>query len=362
MARHHPGRTTTTFAVLAPGADPADRLAALHRPAHARGPQLHHHARRHPAGRHGALPVREPRAVRPPRARPSSSTRATASPGRPTRSRPARPRARHHVPRTAATRTCSRTAPPTWVRSLARVAGFATVSLQMRGTGCSGGAFDLFGYPSDYDAYDAIEIVAHQDWVANHKVGHGRHQLLGSVGAPLGRDRPAGPGRHRPDEPDRRPVLDRLPRRHLQRRLRRRMDRPSASTTPRPAATLVGGSAGAAGRHPGVRRGPALDLLRDRRRAGRVAAARPRPAWPTRPCTASPRACRRWWGPRMVAPGTGPGRDPSLFDRRSMTQWATRITVPVFVSGALQDEQTGPQWPALLSALPARRRRSSPTW
>ena len=41
----------------------------------------------------------------------------------------------------------------------------------MRGTGCSGGAFDLFGYPSDYDAYDAIEIVAHQAWVAHHTVG-----------------------------------------------------------------------------------------------------------------------------------------------------------------------------------------------
>ena len=54
---------------------------------------------------------------------------------------------------------------------VARFAGFATVSLQMRGTGCSAGAYDLFGYPSDYDAYDAIEIVAHQNWVANHKVG-----------------------------------------------------------------------------------------------------------------------------------------------------------------------------------------------
>ncbi len=54
---------------------------------------------------------------------------------------------------------------------VARLSGFATVSLQMRGTGCSGGAFDLFGYPSDYDAYDAIEIVAHQSWVANHAIG-----------------------------------------------------------------------------------------------------------------------------------------------------------------------------------------------
>ena len=57
-------------------------------------------------------------------------------------------------------------------------------------------------------------------------------------------------------------------------------------------------------------------------------------------------------GPQLVAPGTGPGRDPSLFDRRSMTKWASRITVPVFISGAMQDEQTGPQWPALLTALP----------
>ena len=86
---------------------------------------------------------------------------------------------------------------------VARVSGFATVSLQMRGTGCSGGAFDLLGYPSDYDAYDAIEIVAHQDWVAHHKVGHGRHQLLGSLAVPGRGHRPARARRHRPDEPDR---------------------------------------------------------------------------------------------------------------------------------------------------------------
>ncbi len=32
--------------------------------------------------------------------------------------------------------------------------------------------------------------------------------------------------------------------------------------------------------------------------------------------------------------------------------WAGHITVPVFLSGALQDEQTGPQWPALIDAIP----------
>ncbi len=56
-------------------------------------------------------------------------------------------------------------------------------------------------------------------------------------------------------------------------------------------------------------------------------------------------------GPQVVAPG-GAGRDPALFDRRSMERWATHVHVPVFLSGALQDEQTGPQWPALISAIP----------
>ncbi|MGB0120585.1 MAG: CocE/NonD family hydrolase, partial [Solirubrobacterales bacterium] len=49
---------------------------------------------------------------------------------------------------------------------------FATVSVQMRGSGCSGGAFDLFGWPTTYDGYDAIETVAAQPWVKG-KVGMG---------------------------------------------------------------------------------------------------------------------------------------------------------------------------------------------
>ena len=50
---------------------------------------------------------------------------------------------------------------------------FATVSVQMRGTGCSGGAFDLFALPALYDGYDAIETVAAQPWVKGGKVGMG---------------------------------------------------------------------------------------------------------------------------------------------------------------------------------------------
>jgi len=50
---------------------------------------------------------------------------------------------------------------------------FATVSVQMRGSGCSGGAFDLFGWPTTYDGYDIVETVAAQDWVEGGKVSMG---------------------------------------------------------------------------------------------------------------------------------------------------------------------------------------------
>jgi predicted acyl esterase len=49
--------------------------------------------------------------------------------------------------------------------------GFAVVSVQMRGSGCSGGAFDLFDLPTTYDGYDAVETVAAQPWVKGPKVG-----------------------------------------------------------------------------------------------------------------------------------------------------------------------------------------------
>jgi predicted acyl esterase len=49
--------------------------------------------------------------------------------------------------------------------------GFATVGVNMRGTGCSGGAYSFFETLQSLDGYDAIETVAAQPWVLNHKVG-----------------------------------------------------------------------------------------------------------------------------------------------------------------------------------------------
>jgi hypothetical protein len=42
---------------------------------------------------------------------------------------------------------------------------------------------------------------------------------------------------------------------------------------------------------------------------------------------------------------------PALYDQRSPQLWARHIDVPVFLSGALQDTETGPQWPDMIPAL-----------
>ncbi len=49
--------------------------------------------------------------------------------------------------------------------------GFATVGVNMRGTGCSGGAYDFFETLQRLDGYDVIEVVARQPWVLGHRVG-----------------------------------------------------------------------------------------------------------------------------------------------------------------------------------------------
>ncbi len=234
---------------------------------------------------------------------------------------------------------------------LARVSGFATVSLQMRGTGCSGGAYDLFGYPTDYDAYDAIEIVAHQDWVANHKVG-----MVGISYSGLSQLPAAGT-----DPPDLAAIAPMSPTDDLF-----STGYPggiyndgfAASWTDdriddaMPAATLVDGSLAPLASTPVANVGqPWVYYEIDAELAASGGA--------SSTCLANQAlhgqsdSLESLIGPQLVAPGTGAGRDPSLFDERSMDAWASKITVPVFIAGAMQDEETGPQWPALLSALPA---------
>ena len=54
---------------------------------------------------------------------------------------------------------------------LAQAFGYATVGVNLRGTGCSGGAYDYFETLQSLDGYDVIETVAAQPWVAGGRVG-----------------------------------------------------------------------------------------------------------------------------------------------------------------------------------------------
>jgi hypothetical protein len=61
--------------------------------------------------------------------------------------------------------------PVNGIAILANLMGFAVVDVNMRGTGCSGGAFDYFEALQNLDGYDVVETIAHQSWVQGNKVG-----------------------------------------------------------------------------------------------------------------------------------------------------------------------------------------------
>jgi predicted acyl esterase len=61
--------------------------------------------------------------------------------------------------------------PTSGIAAIANLMGFAVVDVSMRGTGCSGGAFDFFEPLQGLDGYDVIETIANQPWVKGHKVG-----------------------------------------------------------------------------------------------------------------------------------------------------------------------------------------------
>lgn len=54
---------------------------------------------------------------------------------------------------------------------IAGLLGYATVGVNLRGTACSGGAYDFFETLQLLDGYDVIETIAAQDWVLHNRVG-----------------------------------------------------------------------------------------------------------------------------------------------------------------------------------------------
>ena len=202
---------------------------------------------------------------------------------------------------------------------IAPLLGFVTVSVQMRGTGCSGGAFDLFGLPSDYDGYDVVQTVGAQPWVLNHKVG-----MVGISFSGFSQLVVAGT-----DPPDLAAIA------------------PLSPTDDLYSTGYPGGI---------YNDGFAAGWI-----AGRVSDAQAAPQggqpWAAAEIATGDQTClvnqrlhlQAQSLESLVSPNLG--RTPTLFDQRSPAAWASHITVPVFLVGALQDEQVGPQWPALIAAL-----------
>ena len=61
--------------------------------------------------------------------------------------------------------------PESGISVIGNALGFTVVDVNMRGTGCSGGAFDFFEPLQGLDGYDVIETVARQPWAKFGKVG-----------------------------------------------------------------------------------------------------------------------------------------------------------------------------------------------
>jgi len=203
---------------------------------------------------------------------------------------------------------------------LALSLGFAVVSLQMRGTGCSGGAFDLFGPSEPTDGYDAIQEVAAQSWAKGHKVG-----LVGISYSGISEFAVAG---LRP------PGLASI-----------------APLSPTDDLYSTGSPGGI------TNTGFAAAWIAARVHDAMPASATEGQPWAWAEIQAGDATClanQHFHGQAQnidaILAGA-PSRTPSLYDLRSPVKWAPKISVPVFLVGALQDEQVGPQWPALVGAL-----------
>jgi predicted acyl esterase len=61
--------------------------------------------------------------------------------------------------------------PESGIAPILNLLGYAVVDVNMRGTGCSGGAFDFFERLQGLDGYDVVETVSRQSWVKGGRVG-----------------------------------------------------------------------------------------------------------------------------------------------------------------------------------------------
>jgi uncharacterized protein len=203
---------------------------------------------------------------------------------------------------------------------IAPLLNFAVVSVQMRGSGCSGGAFDLFGLPTTLDGYDAIETVAAQNWVKGGKVGMAGISFSGITQLFTAGTRPP----------------------HL------------AAISPMSVTDDLYTATGFPG---GIENsGFAKTWAKERMDDAKPAPGGGQP-WAKALVKAGDRHCRANQRLRLqsqdilAAYKRNPFRTPSLFAPRSPGAWLARDTVPTFLIGQFQDEQTGGHFPEALAGL-----------
>jgi hypothetical protein len=201
---------------------------------------------------------------------------------------------------------------------IAQALGYATVGVNMRGTGCSGGAWDYFEPLQSLDGYDAIEAVAAQPWVL--------HGLVGMVGISY-------PGITQLFVAATRPP-------HL------------AAITP--LSVIDDTYRGVL--YPGgiLNVGFAVAWAKDRQHDAQPAGQ----SWARRRIRDGDAACAANQALRLQTPDVlGQIRAarfyvPARLDHLNLDLLVSKITAPTFLAGALEDEQTGGRWPELVSHFP----------
>lgn len=204
--------------------------------------------------------------------------------------------------------------------AIAPLLGFAVVSVQMRGSGCSGGAFGLFDLPTTYDGYDAVETVAAQPWVKGNKVGMAGISFSGISQLFAGGTQPP----------------------HL------------AAIAPMSVTDDIYTATG----YPGgiFNSGFALSWITERADDAKPAPEGGQP-YARALIKAGDQQCKKNQDLRLQTMNVfqvikdNPYRTPSVFDERSPGAWMATIDVPTFLVGQFQDEQTGGHFPESISQL-----------
>lgn len=206
---------------------------------------------------------------------------------------------------------------------LAGVLGYATVGVNMRGSGCSGGVMDLFDLPTTADGYDVIETVAAQSWVKGGKVGMIGISFSGISQVFVGGARPP----------------------HL------------AALAPLSFIASIYESPGFPG---GIfNNGFAESWLQERANDAKPAPeggqgwARQRVRNGDAICAANQKLRLQTQDPVETTRDL-PYYTPELMDRRSPESWVRDVQVPMLLSATWQDEQTGGGFASMLSLVPRR--------